>query len=369
MRLEPARSLSWRLRRHALDPVGGADAADVVRRVVAVRGWPADLAALAVGVRQAQPGLDALGRALDDGSLIRSYAFRGGSYVFAHEDAAALLAARTASRIWESARWQRQGHFTLDDWEPFREAMREVLASGPKTRDEIGAHLAAIPALGHLGGGAAGTGSDTLYKPLHWWGDICFGPNRGRQATFRLLRDDPRWPGLPDADEGGRRAVVLYLGAYGPATSANLDYWLVEGLGVPRRRLQGWVSELVGDLVTEVTIDGRDAYALTADLDGLRSCEPSDSVRLLPGYDPWVLGPGTADPSIVAPARRALISRGSNLVIWRGVVCGTWQANAATLTVFWFDEAGPIPYAALDAEIERLSRLRGRELSVTFELA
>jgi hypothetical protein len=362
---ERGRALAWRLRRHALDPVDGAGAAEVVHRVVALRGWPADLAELAVGVRQARPEPGGLSRALDNGDLIRSYAFRGGSYLFTHDDAAAVLAARTASRIWENARWQRQGHFVLDDWAPFREAMREILASGPRTRDEIGAQLAGIPALRHLAEGATGTGSDVLYKPLHWWGDICFGPQRDQKATFRWLGDDPRWPGLPDPDEGGRRAVVRYLGAYGPATNTNLEYWFVEGLGVPRHRLQGWVSELAGDLVTQVSIDGQDAFALTSALDGLRSCEPSDSVRLLPGYDPWLLGPGTADPSLLAPARRALASRGSNLVIRRGVVSGTWQVRTATLTVSWFPEAGPAPQAALEAETRRLSHIQGRELRLT----
>ena len=33
------------------------------------------------------------------------------------------------------------------------------------------------------------------------------------------------------------------------------------------------------------------------------------AMRLLPGYDQWVLGPGTADAHVVPPARRTLVSR------------------------------------------------------------
>ena len=85
-------------------------------------------------------------------------------------------------------------------------------------------------ALAHLAAAATGTGADCLYKPLHWWGDICFGPSRDGESTFRLLRDDPHWPGLPSVDDAGREAIRLYLSAYGPASSQNLDYWLNDGV-------------------------------------------------------------------------------------------------------------------------------------------
>lgn len=364
MRLDLARTLPWRLRRQALEPAVGTSVADVAERVVALRGWPFDLADLTICVRQAEPEAGALDRALEAGDVIRSYAFRGGSYVFTHEIAAALLAVRATTRVWETRRYQQQGRFSLDDWEPFREAMRDTLATGPATRDEIGAHLARIPALRHLAIGATGAGSDSLYKPLHWWGDICFGPTRAGQATFRLLGDDPRWPGLPDLDEAGRSAVALYLGAYGPATRQNLAYWLSEGLSVPRQRLLRWVADL-GEEVTEVSVDGVEAYALTADLEEMNTAEPSDTVRLLPGFDPWVMGPGTADARIVAAGRRALATRGANLVVWRGVVSGTWRVQGREVAVSWFDEAGSMPAVALEDEVRRLASIRRQDLYTT----
>lgn len=363
MVIDGARALAWRLRRHALVPVAATSVTDVARRVVAVRGWPARVTDLAVSTRQAEPDSGALGRALEDGDVIRSYAFRGGSYVFTPEIGATLLSARTATRIWETRRWQRQGDFALDDWEPLRDAVRASLSAGPMTRDEIRAHLTRIPALRHLAAGATGAGADSLYKPLHWWGDICFGPERAGQATFRLLSDDQRWPGLPDVDDAGRRAITLYLGAYGPATLDNLGYWLTGGLGVPRRRLLGWVADL-GDEVTEVSVDGVRAYMLTVHLDELAAAEAPDTVRLLPGFDPWVLGPGTADTRLVAPERRALISRGNNFVAWNGIVSGTWQVRGRTVTVTWFSEAGPAPVTALGDEVRRLAGIRVQELSL-----
>lgn len=369
MTLKRGQVLGWRLRRHGLDPVDGADAAEVVHRMVALRGWPADGADLSVAVRQARPEASPVSRALDTGDLIRSYAFGGGSYVFTHADAAAILALRTTTRVWATVRWQRQAQFSLDDWDPLRDAVCEFLADGPRTRAEIAAHLSRTPALASLAVAATGVGSDALYKPLHWWGDICFGPARGQQPTFRLLRDDPRWPGLPDLEVAARRAILRYLGGYGPATEAGLAHWFVAGLGVPRRRLEPWLAGLVGDEVTRVSVDDVPAYARTADVDAIAACEPSASVRLLPGHDPWLLGPGTDDESLIAAERRVLASRGSNLVLWRGFVCGTWRLRDGVLTTSWFAEAGRPPRAALAAEVARLGAVRQQELTGEVELS
>lgn len=126
-----AQALSWRLRRHALDPVSGTGVADVLDRVITLRAWPADAAELACAVRQQQPAPGALQRTLDEGQVIRSYAFRGGSYVFGHGTAAVLLACRRTTRVWETPRFQQQAGFTLTDWQPLRDAVRDILAEGP----------------------------------------------------------------------------------------------------------------------------------------------------------------------------------------------------------------------------------------------
>lgn len=368
VRLDGARILAWRLRRHALEPVAGTSVADVADRVVALRAWPQNAAELAIAVRQSQPRQGALERALESGEVMRSYAFRGGSYVFTPAVAADLLRLRGTTRVWETSRYQRQGGFELDDWEPLRDAICDILADGPKTRQEIGAQLARIPALGDLSTGASGAGADSLYKPLHWWGDISFGPERGGQSTFRLVRGDPGWPGLPDLNAAAHRAIAHYLAAYGPATLENLNYWFCEGLSVPRSRLFAWLEEL-GTLVTVVEIEGFDAFVLTADLDEIDATKPTGVVRLLPGYDPWVLGPGTADTRILAPDRRAVASRGANLVIRGGLVTGAWRPRERIVTVSWFDEAGPPPGTLLEADLQRLSAFSGHELDLTVQRA
>jgi hypothetical protein len=138
--------------------------------------------------------------------------------------------------------------------------MREILADGQLTRAEIGTRLSRYPALGDLSAGASGAGSDTLHKPLHWWGDICFCPPRGQETTFRLTPPDLRWE-TPDLEDAGPRAV-----------------------------------------------------------------------RRIPGYDAWALGPGTADDLVVPPARRAVVTRGANLVLRGGPSSAPGAAGTAPST-------------------------------------
>lgn len=362
-----AAALTWRLERHGLGTVSASSVIDAADRMIAVRGWPIECAELATAVRHTDSQSGDVDDALASGELIRSYAFRGGSYVFSPTVAATVLAVRTTSRAWEKVRFQRQGDFVLDDWEPFRQAVREMLSDGPLTRQQITTELAHIPSLAHLQTAASGAGADSLYKPLHWWGDICFGPTRDGQTTFRLLAGAPHWPGLPDVDEAGRQAIQQYLAAYGPATLDNLDYWVVEGLSAPRRQARGWLADLDDELRRVSTDEGTEAYLLAEDLAQVDSCEPSDAVRLLPGFDPWVLGPGSADTRVVPAAHRAVVSRGSNLVIRGGVVSGTWRIRKDSLEATWFATSGRVPVDALEEETQRMSGLTGRDLTLVLD--
>lgn len=364
MSISGAQSRAWRLKRQGLDGLSSPAAVtqppvnDVVERIVALRGWPSTPRDLAIAVRLNARLAGEVDRELEAGRLLRSYAFRGGSYLFTPEVAAEVLAVRCASRLWETARWQRQGGFALDDWQPLRDAVREALSDGPKTRAQLSAHLASIPRLAHLAHAALGAGADSLYKPLHWWGDMCFGPITDGESTFALVSGSPGWTVMSDVDEAGRRAVVRYLGAYGPATRDHLAYWCTEGLGAPSRRVDQWIDALGKDVI-RTSIDGVPHYVRAMDVDELEASVPSDSIRLIPAFDPWVMGPGSADSTIVPPRRRALVSAGRNVVIRGGVVCGTWSTRASTLSVKWFTEMGPAPLADLETESQHLATIRG----------
>jgi hypothetical protein len=123
----------------------------------------------------------------------------------------------------------------------------------------------------------------------------------------------------------------------------------------------------LGDRLAEVEVDGTSAWILREDLDDLTGSRPSEALRLLPGHDQWVLGPGTADAHVVRPARRSLVTRGENVAIYRGVVCGTWSVRTGVVAVTWFKEAGPEPKEALAEELERLTVILDRPLDWSLE--
>ena len=96
-------------------------------------------------------------------------------------------------------------------------------------------------------------------------------------------------------------------------------------------------------------------------------------MRLLPGFDQYVLGPGTGDGRVTPTSRRAAVSRQagwiSPVVVVGGVVCGTWELDGDSVRVGWFEEAGRPPRKALHAEVSRLSSILDRDLRPAISVA
>jgi hypothetical protein len=267
--------------------------------------------------------------------------------------------------MWELPSWQSFYGLAPSDWPQLREAVREALTGGPMTRDELGAAVTVRPKFRHLGFAFA-DGAGTLLKPLAWQGDMSFGPSRDGHPTFQGLDANPRWKGLPDLDEAGPRAVEAYFRAYGPAAPHRVQYWLGEGLGAGRKRIQSWIAGL-GERLAVVDVDGESVHVLSEDLDELAATPATTSVRLLPGYDQWTLGPGTADAHIVPPAKRTLVSRGANILIVGGVVSGTWSLTDDQIVNAWFGRARPPQREAHEEEVARIAKILNRPLKSTVQ--
>jgi hypothetical protein len=360
MSISWAQALSWRMRRQLLDPVGTGSVADVVRTLGAVPAMDESLAELAVGARRARPRLGEVAGALAAGEIIKSFAFRGATHYLAPDDGGAYLALRASGRQWELPSWREHYELEPADWPAFREQVREALADGPLTVRELGAAVTRKQRYRHLRA-VFDAGAATLVKPLTWQGDMSFGPVREGQHTFQRLDPNPRWAGVWDLQEAGPHAIRSYLRTYGPATPGHLHYWLGNGLSAGRKRLDGWLRDLEGQLEA-VDVDGETAYVLGADAGDLMAARPSTTVRLLPGHDQWVIGPGTKDEHVVPPARRTPVTRKANLVIAGGVVGGTWSIRGGEVQVSWFAEQGDPPRQALADEAARLATILGRPL-------
>ena len=352
-------ALAWRLERHLLDPIGDESPAGVVRRLGAVLSMDESLAELAVRTRRrtSQPG--ELRKALVDGSLIRAFAFRGSMHYLTPEEGGDVLALRAAGRQWELRSWVEHYRLAPEDWPDFRATVRAALEAGPLTLPELADALADEPDYRHLKPILDADGW-ALVKALTWQGDMSLAPSRDGRATFQRLDDNARWAGIPDLDDAGPRAITAYVRSYGPATADQVHYWFGSGLSAGRKRIDGWLAGLGDDLVP-VDVEGTTALVVREDVEGLLAATPSEAVRLLPGHDQWVMGPGTKDPHVTPPALREAVTRKANLVVVGGVVTGTWARKGDDLTVVWRG-AGACPEAALAEEVQRLAGLLGRDL-------
>ena len=364
MRLSWSQALTWRMGRQLLDPTGTLSAPDVVRRLGGVQAQVASTAELAVRVRQQHSEPGDVAAALADGSLIKTWAMRGALHLLTPEEGGAFLSLMASTRTWELPSWQRYFGMQASHWDVMRGTVHEALDGPPLTREELMTAIVAHPDLAHLGAEVR-SGWGTLFKPLAWQGDLCYGPSQGTRVTFtRPDRASARWAGVPAPDEAAPVVIRAYLGAYGPATAANLRNWLSRGRIGPRT-LRAWLAEL-GPALSEVELDGVRAYVRAEDLDDLAATKPSDVVRLVPGFDAVVLGPGTDDTTVVEAARRSAVSRQAGwiapVVIAGGRVSGTWELENDAVRIGWFAESGAPPRIALGAEVERLSEILGNSL-------
>jgi len=173
-----------------------------------------------------------------------------------------------------------------------------------------------------------------------------------------------RWAGVLDSDEAGPRAILAYLGAYGPATTENFRSFVARGT-LSVRQLRRWFAA-ARDHLLEVDVDGDRALIRAEDADELATTSPSREVRLLPGFDQFVMGPGTDDGHVVPAQRRAAVSRQSGwitpVVLRGGVIHGTWELDAERISIAWFREAGSPPRDALADEVARLASILDRSL-------
>lgn len=360
MTLNWSQVFTWRMRQQLLDPIGTESVEAVVKRLAAIQTSAAELS---IRLRQVQSSSGDVDRALVEGRVIKTFAFRGATHLMTPEDAGIYLALRASSRMWELPSWQSFYKLKPSHWPDLRKAVREALADGPKTKAELKVAVTAHRQFKHLGF-AFSDDAKTLLKPLAWLGEMSFGSPRDGKTTFQRLDRNPRWSGIPNLDIAGPKAIEDYLRTYGPATATHLQYWLGASLGAGKL-IRSWLASL-SDRLALVEIEGAEAYVLPENLEQLMSMPITNAVRLLPAYDQWVMGSGTSDTNIVPPKLRQQISRGANFVILGGRVSGTWAVGEDSVTIAWSDQR-KAPKKQLAEEIERLLTILDRKLKLVIE--
>jgi hypothetical protein len=329
------RIAALRLARQHLDrPAPHGALHDVVGALVAVQAQVMSSAELALGTRVAGLTPDDVRRALwQDRSLVKTWAMRGTLHLVAAHELPELVAALGTRMDFLRPIWLRRFGVSAEDMARLQASIGEVLSATPITRATLIGELAdrlGDPSFADRAGGGWGT----FLKPAAGRGELCFGPDAGRNVTFV---SPAAWLGrdMPDPDPAAVAAIIeRHLASFPGSSRAELARWW----GVSGRDLQDPLAAL-GDRLSAVIVDGTRGYARTADLDALATIEPAPGIRLLATFDPYTLSLQKEAEPLLPLRRRPLVARQagwiSAVVLDAGRVCGTWthEVTAAGVRV------------------------------------
>ena len=313
--MKPAEILRWRIARHHLGRQKGADVVTVARRIGGIHAQVASSAQAGAELRLAKaPDLE---RALTrDRTLVRTWAARGTLHLLPAEDLPLWVAAMSTRNRETTGSWLKYHGVTAAQMQDIIRALPDVLGGTPMTRDELAA--AVIAATGHEDlRGPLTQGFGAILKPLAFRGLLCSGPPRGRNVTFVAPQE---WLGPfrpPPVDDAIDTLALAYLGAYGPASPEEFARWFDLNPPLAKKSFARLAPRL--DSVTEF---GYFPASTPADL--------SDTVHLLPAFDPYVVG-STRQLDLVSTGPRSAISRPqgwiSPTLVVNGRIEGVWEPS------------------------------------------
>ncbi|MFW5943335.1 MAG: winged helix DNA-binding domain-containing protein [Chloroflexota bacterium] len=298
----------------------------------------------------------------EERSLIRTWLMRGTLHMVTTEDAAWLLPLLGPRFVRKGSRRRRQLGLDEAVWERAVPAIRNILGGhGPLTRPALAQHLANrdIPtegqAIAHLVARAALEGL------------ICFGPDTADgEHTYVLLQEwvdiDLAPPGEVDDAQAHAELVRRYVQAYGPVGPRDFASW--SGLGLRETRA---AFERVSDELLAIEAGDEPLYLLPAQRAWLAAPPPDGPVvRLLPAFDPYLLGYRDRD-LIVAPAFARRVHPGGGMiratVLLDGKAAATWrwqrEGEGRTLVAHPFQTLEPPAIDALERAAVALGRYMG----------
>jgi hypothetical protein len=346
------------MRRQSLAPRTSESVAEIVRRCAGIQAQVYSAAVLAVAQRRKTPKPGEVDAALwEQRSIVKTWAMRGTLHLVAADELANVVATMRTLNPWSRPSWERAFRVTSAEVEKVRDAIGEVLEGRVLTREELTAEVVERVRSKAVAEGLR-SGWGMLLKPAAYAGLLIQGPPRGRNVTY--TRPDT-WLAAwsePDATDGGAALVRSYLRAHGPARAADVAaWWARQSPGKVRR----WFEALQDELV-EVDVEGRRSLLLSTDVDSLARQKPSAEVRLLPGFDQFVLAAARDIEALVPAEHRTEVFRTAGwvtpTVVLGGRVVGTWSLEDGQPG---FDLWGRVPSPSLGAERERVSRVPIRE--------
>lgn len=357
--------LAWRLARSFLTKPAARDATEVAERLIGVQAQVMSSAEVAISLRARGVQPADVARALwEDRSLVKTWTARGTLHLVTPPDLALWCAAmRARGEYWDKPSWARYHGVTGDEMRTLLAGMDEALTGRCLTRQELADSLGGVTEHPELAARVMSSWGATI-KPAAFHAKLCFGPNRGRNVTFVSPAD---WLGAwkpADSDEALAVLARRYVATYGPSIRDDVTRWMGVEPKVGRRAFQSVVDELV-----EVDVEGQSAWMAPADAKRAVRTEPRGIVRLLPAFDPYVVGVlRHLDRVVPEPSLRCEVSRKagwiSPTIVVDGRIVGLWRhdrrGRSVQITLSPFASLGSEASAAAEREVASMERLLAR---------
>jgi uncharacterized protein YcaQ len=367
---------AWRARRHRLDERAPAGTMlEVTDELCGVHAQVMSSAELTLWARVADLDPEAVATALwEERTMVKTWAMRGTLHLLPAADYGFWQAAiSTQYARFTKPSWSNASGIQPDELEELIEEVRGALAGEPLTREELAAAAARHSSNPRLAHKLSDNWGSTL-KPAAFRGALIFGPSVRQKVRF--TRPDAWLDGRDgargaDPDEAAVEVVRRYLAVHGPATREEVARWW----GV-QPAPAGRLLAALGDAVAEVTVEGAPMLMLADDAREAAAAGRVRSVRLLPGFDQYVIAATRHAEKLMPGDFRPLVYRNqgwiSAVLFVDGRIGGVWryERKGRRLAV----EIEPFPglrvtkalRSAAGDEAESLAAFMGGDLSLTW---
>jgi uncharacterized protein YcaQ len=365
---------AFRLARHHLVDRTAADLEEVCRDLCGIQAQVMSCAELACWTRTAGIASDAIHATLwKSRTLVRTSCMRQTLHLLPAADFSIYITALRRSRLAALLRVMARFGMTAKDLDGLNRLVMEELHFGPKSQREI------AEAIRPRVNKKVQAWMERFWSPVRpalVEGLVCYGSEQelnksnSRRSDSVFVRVDQWLPKQKKVDELASQQTLLrsYLHAYGPATVQDFGCWS----GIPMKESKEIWNSLAPELA-EVSIEGQKRSILSQDLDQLtESSLDEEVVRLLPGFDPYLLAHAQKDHIVESQYyKRVYRNQGwiSPVVLINGRIAGIWsyitKGKAISFKAELFEKLSKRQRGKIHDEAERLGQFLGGSMSVS----
>lgn len=316
---------AFRLKRHHFMDERFADLSTVSRDVCGIQAQVMAAAEMALWARVQNLTRAEIHSALwKSRTLVKTSGMRGTLHLLSASDFPVYIGALRRMRVREMLRIMARYGVTEKEAYGVMGAAVEALAGGPMRRRELSTRVLSL--------GIVSEKARPWFEQAAWGvvrqaiveGLVCYGPPRGQEVTF--VRVDQWLPEQREVPELAAQQLLLrrYLAAYGPAVPQDFRKWT--GFSMPEVSA---IWESLEAELAEVRAEGRKGFILSKDYATLADSHlPGPVLRLLPGFDPYMLGHANKDGLVAANHYKRVYHQVwwiSPVVLLDGRVIATWS--------------------------------------------